>query len=271
MYNRVGKLKMLYLYGTVYNNRNRVLECINSLNKINTQKKFLIVDNYSTDGTYETLKNFQEIEIIRVKCSRGKGRQLAMELARDRASLNDMFMTFDLDTVYSYRFVKAVEWGMSNIDHRTVFISNLCYYDVNFTIPWKDLNNGEDWERMANFCYTGYNVLNVKFNYAENEEVGNKSRERRYAKGFAYLKRQWRNNEDLFMGWGINNLRKLREFIRFLSPKMSKKKLAILSIFFLSVFIIVKLFKKPYSYSDSINRLYVSSHTNTINSDIFSN
>jgi glycosyltransferase involved in cell wall biosynthesis len=92
---------MLYLYGTVYNNANRVLKCLDSLNQINTKKKFLIIDNYSTDGTYELLKEFQNIELKRVKCSRGLGRQLAMELARDQAEINDLFMTFDLDTIYS--------------------------------------------------------------------------------------------------------------------------------------------------------------------------
>lgn len=97
------------------------------------------------------------------------------------------------------------------------------------------------------------------------------SRERRYANGLEYLKRQWHNNVDLFMGWGINNLRKLREFIMFLAPKMSKKKLSVLAIFFLGVFIYVKLFKKPFSYSNSINRLYVDSCAKTINLDLFFN
>lgn len=162
---------MLYLYGTVYNNRNRVLDCLKSLNKINAPKKFLIVDNYSTDGTYEILKGLQEIEIKRVKCSRGKGRQLAMELARDRAEINDLFMTFDLDTVYNPSFTKAIEWAIKNIDHHTVFISQLCYYDVNFKVPWRDINNGEDWERSAHFCYLGYSVTKAKFYFADNEEV----------------------------------------------------------------------------------------------------
>ena len=259
---------MLFLYGTVYNNSNRVLKCLDSLSKINTEKKFLIIDNYSTDGTYEILKEFLNVEIKRIKRSRGKGRQLAMELVRDEAGIDDIFMAFDLDTIYSPEFIKAIEWGVKNIDHNTVFISHLCYSDVNFKVPWKDLNNGEDWERLAHFCYLGFDVVKITFNYAENEEVKNKSRERRYAKGIAYLKRQWKNNIDLFVGWGINSLTKLREFVRFLAPKMSKKKLSLLFIFFSIVFLRVKLSKKTYSYSDSINRLYVDSKSKIINSEV---
>lgn len=191
-----------------------------------------------------------------------------MELAKDRAGINDLFMAFDLDTVYFLDFVKVIEWGIQNIDQQTVFISHLCYFDTNFKIPWKDLNNGEDWERMAHFCHAGYTVIDVKFNtiYAANEEVKNKSRERRYARGLVYLKRQWNNNVDLFIGWGIDNRRKLREFLGFLKPKMSKKKLFFLNMIFVVVFMFVKLSGKSYSYSDSINRLYVDSKSKTINS-----
>ena len=260
---------MLYLYGTVYNNANRVLKCLDSLNQINTKKKFLIIDNYSTDGTYELLKEFQNIELKRVKCSRGLGRQLAMELARDQAEINDLFMTFDLDTIYSSEFTKAVEWAIKNIDHDTVFISHLCYSDVNFKVPWKDLNNGEDWERLAHFCYLGYGVIKASFNYAENESVKEGSRERRYANGISYFKRQWNNNIDLFMGWGIDSLRKFREFIRFLAPKMSKRKLSFLAIFFCIVFVTVKLFKKTYSYGDSINRFYVDLNSKALSNAEF--
>ena len=262
---------MLYLYGTVYNNRNRVMDCLNSLSKINIPKKFLIIDNYSTDGTYEILRSFPDVEIGRVKCSRGLGRQLAMELAIDKAKVSDLFMTFDLDMVYNLNFVKAIEWGINHLDHKTVFISHLCYYDVNFTVPWKDLNNGEDWERLAHFCHLGYVVLNANFVYAENENVKGMSRESRYASGIEYLKRQFRNNIDLFMGWGIDNINKLRELVRFLEPKINKRKLTLLSIFFLGIFLYVRLFKKPFSYDNSINRLYVSTNWKTINTDQFLN
>lgn len=263
---------MLYLYGTVYNNSKRVIKCLESLRKIRTEKRFLIVDNFSTDGTYEILKEIEDVEIIRKECTRGKGRQLAMELAREKAGADDMFMTFDLDSVYSKEFVKAIEWGLENIDKNGVFMSFLCYYETNFSIPWRNLNNGEDWERFAHFCHAGYKVVNVKANsnYAENEEVTNISRERRYASNFAYYVRQWKNNVDLFMGWGIDTTKKLRELIHFMRPKVSHKKFILLFFLFIVVFSYVKILKEPYSYGSSMNRIYVDLNSSFLDSSLFS-
>jgi glycosyltransferase involved in cell wall biosynthesis len=261
---------MLYLYGTVYNNRNRVVKCLESLQKIRAEKRFLIVDNFSTDGTYEILGAIDGVEIIRRKCSRGKGRQLAMELAKDKAGADDLFMTFDLDTVYFEEFVKVVEWGLKNIDKKTVFCGSLCYYETNFSIPWKDLNNGEDWERSAHFCHEGYNVINVKFKseYAENEKVLSISREKRYAKNYGYYARQWKNNVDLFRGWGINSIHKLRELFHFMRPKVSRKKFILLIGLFLVVFLYVTIFKEVYSYGRSMNRIYADLNSSFIDSRV---
>ncbi|MEM3846191.1 MAG: glycosyltransferase [Candidatus Parvarchaeota archaeon] len=94
---------MLYIYGTVYNNANRVKQSMGSMMKINVEKSIYIIDNYSTDGTYEILKElskkYPNIYIKREKCSRGKGRQLAIEIGKNKADDNDLFMTFDLDTI----------------------------------------------------------------------------------------------------------------------------------------------------------------------------
>ena len=76
---------MLYIYGTVYNNKDVVGDSISSLNKVKLPHKFLIIDSFSTDGTYEILKDLENgynMEVKRVRCSRGIGRQLAMEMAR---------------------------------------------------------------------------------------------------------------------------------------------------------------------------------------------
>ncbi|WP_337860797.1 glycosyltransferase [Ferroplasma sp.] len=103
---------MLYIYGTVFNNAQYINKSIKSMAKINTEKKFLITDNFSYDGTFEKLnelKNEYNIEIKRVKCSRGKGRQIAMEMAYEESKDNNLFMFFDLDTIYPDFFVKLVE------------------------------------------------------------------------------------------------------------------------------------------------------------------
>lgn len=66
----------LYIYGTIYNNINRVLLSLESLQQIK-YKKIFIVDNFSNDGTYEALKDNRSnynLEVIQIKCNRGRGR-----------------------------------------------------------------------------------------------------------------------------------------------------------------------------------------------------
>jgi len=51
---------MLYIYGTVYNSRKRVLQSLNSIIGIKIEKSVYIVDNYSSDGTFELLRKNQD-------------------------------------------------------------------------------------------------------------------------------------------------------------------------------------------------------------------
>ena len=66
-------------------------------------KQIFIVDNFSNDGTYEALKDNManyNLELIQIKCNRGRGRQLAMEMAMKIATDSDYLMTVDFDTIY---------------------------------------------------------------------------------------------------------------------------------------------------------------------------
>jgi len=245
---------MLYLYATVYNNKNEIINSIESLNKIDIEKEFLIIDNYSYDGTYEILekiKNKYNIKLKRHKCTRGKGRQLAMELAYNESNNDDLFMMFDLDTVYTPLFIEFIENGIKILNKNEIFLNHLCYKEPNFKVPWKDLNNGEDWERMANFIHSGYifTGVNVKYNQLVNNYIG-KNREKRYAKGINYYKRLIKNQIDLFRGWNISNYKNLKSYIKFSNAKKSH------FIFLFIIFIYIKIFDNAYKYSDEINILY---------------
>ena len=102
--------KLLFIYGTVYNNANRIQECLESIKNINYSQIF-IIDNNSTDGTYEFLednKNKYKLTFRRLKCNRGVGRQRSMEMAMEVSSPNDYLMTLDFDTVYDVSFVDFV-------------------------------------------------------------------------------------------------------------------------------------------------------------------
>ncbi len=254
---------MLYIYGTVFNNQGTLINSIESLSKINIEKQFLIVDNFSTDGTYELLGKIKEkynIVIKRIKCSRGSGRQIAMEIGYDKATNEDLFMTFDLDTTYTSRFVTLIEYGVKILNHNEIFLNQLCFKQTNFKVKWKDLNNGEDWERMANFLYSGYRITNVREKYYDlgNNYAGRK-REKRYATGINYYRRIIKNQIDLFRGWNISSYKNLKQFMEYADAKSSH------FIPLLLILIYIKLFNHVYKYSDEINILYVKHKMEFIN------
>ena len=247
---------MLYIYGTVYNNKNIVINSIESLSKINVEKTFLIVDNYSNDGTYEILNGIKDqynIKLKQIKCSRGLGRQKAMEIVSEESKDDDLFMTFDLDTICNDIFIELIEYGIQNIDKKSVFLNQLCYKEVNFDIPWRDLNYGEDWERKAHFIYSGYTLINIniQLNLLLTNEEYNNNREKRYANGIIYYKRLIKNNIDLFRGWNINSYKNLKLYMKITSAKKSY------FIFLLLILVYIKLFDNVYKYSDDLNIVYV--------------
>ncbi len=246
---------MLYIYGTVYNNRKTLINSIESLSRINIEKQFLIVDNFSNDGTYEALdklKGKYNISVKRMKCSRGLGRQKAMEMAYNQATDKDLFMTFDLDTIYTSKFVKSIEYGVKILNNNEIFLNQLCYKSPNFNIKWMDINNGEDWERMANFLHAGCKIITVRDKYFDLgiNYVGEK-REKRYATGLTYYKRVIKNQIDLFRGWNISSYKNLKQFIKYTDAKNSH----FIPLFLILIYI--KIFNHVYGYSDEINILYV--------------
>ena len=93
-----------------------------------------------------------------IKCSRGKGRQLAMEIAKEYSSDEDLFMYFDGDTIYSEYFINIINKKLKIIKKNEVFLNDMCYRQVNFKIEWKDLNNWEDLERNVHFLYEGFSI-----------------------------------------------------------------------------------------------------------------
>jgi glycosyltransferase involved in cell wall biosynthesis len=62
----------------------------------------IVVDNYSTDGSYEILKEFADpgrIRLIRAKSTRGKGRQIAFENSKGKYVIANL----DMDDVFKPR------------------------------------------------------------------------------------------------------------------------------------------------------------------------
>lgn len=76
---------MLRIYGTVYNNADLAEKCLESISGLR-QYRIYAVDNFSTDGTYNILKRHKEVRIKRLKCSRGKGRDVALSMLLKEAA-----------------------------------------------------------------------------------------------------------------------------------------------------------------------------------------
>lgn len=246
-------LFVLYIYGTVYNNVNRINECIESLSKIDTEKQFLIIDNLSEDGTFEKLLNLKiDLKLKQIKCSRGKGRQLAMEIAKEYSTDEDLFMYFDGDTIYSKYFINIINQKIKVIKKNEVFLNHMCYKNVNFKIEWKDLNNWEDLERNVHFLSEGFLIprLNdVEFEKLYDNEVLKYNREKRYSHGFKYFQRRLKNQIDVFIAMGAKFTTDYFFYIKYVSSSNIAKPIDFL------LFLYVKIYKKYIRYYKIKNNL----------------
>jgi hypothetical protein len=189
------------IYGTVFNNAITVLQSLKSLTNI-PYKKMYITDNFSTDSTYEILTKYQNeyrLEIIRIKCNQGMGRQISMELAMQECSETDYLMTMDFNTIYGENFVIYINDIIKEPRENAVFNNFLSLKNAN-SISWRNLNNGEDWERMAHFVDHHFNVYLKSDLTIHNQEVYG-SRDRRYAIGIHYYYRTFINTVELQRSW----------------------------------------------------------------------
>jgi glycosyltransferase involved in cell wall biosynthesis len=88
---------------THFNNAATVKQSLESiLNQINDDYEVIVVDDKSTDGSYEILRRFEsmgKIKLIQAKCSRGKGREIAFENSRGKYIVANM----DMDDVFKPR------------------------------------------------------------------------------------------------------------------------------------------------------------------------
>lgn len=215
---------MIFIYGTVYNNANMLESVFESIENIDEEKSFYYVDNFSNDGTWEKLKSLQgkyRLTIMRRKCSRGKGRSLAMNMAKSKSSEDDMFMYVDLDSPFSKIDIERLNWYIKHLEKKSVlFGTHLCYKGTNFSVDWRDLNYGEDWERMAHFISSGFNIINFSKDgvWGKNEEVTS-YRELRYSHGISFLLRSLRNLVDIEIGSNFVNFKEYSHQFRSKIPR----------------------------------------------------
>lgn len=200
---------LISIYGTVYNNARMIKRCLSSLVRALTEfdekYELVVVDNYSTDGTFEILKEFarrhRNVKLFRAKCSRGKGRDIAL-----KNTSGDYVFRIDFDEVFEREFKLVVD-KLKQLCTRGTLWSPYGFSTRDTSVEmiggWRNLNLGEDWEFVARAIARGVSAKQICIPpFSLTEKV--KLREMRYAKGFSYRKRKIRNIIDAIRGCNLD-------------------------------------------------------------------
>jgi len=250
---------LISICATVYNNGNRVRASLDSVIRqfpdFSKNFEFVIVDNYSTDNTYEILcryaKKYKNIHLYRAKCTRGRGRDIAL-----RKAVGKYIFYVDLDTVYYPTLSMIVYGALTKMRNKlgrmqVGIIKRQTLINVG---GWRDLQASEDTELTARTISRGGKFLIVPVKICENEIVKkDKFRVERYSNGtYKKIKLLLRTAEDTIRGNGINKIAEI------------KSKSPLYDLAFKLIYLKVKFqHKKIYRYSKKYNNVkYVALNVN---------
>ncbi|MCG2735988.1 MAG: glycosyltransferase [Candidatus Methanoperedenaceae archaeon] len=140
---------------TNYNTEDVIEDCLNSIiSQIDENNyEIIIVDNKSSDKSPQIieryLNKYKNIKLISMRCSRGKGRQIAFEKSK-----GDYIIQIDCDTIYRSEFKKFIETYEKNEFDFCIHAHYCGIYPKELLSRvggWKDLNYAEDvdlWMRL---------------------------------------------------------------------------------------------------------------------------
>jgi len=225
------------IYGTVYNNARTVnmtlCTLLDALPDFEDHYELVITDSFSSDGTWEILqrwsKAFKNIRLLRVKSTRGKGRDIALQHAE-----GDYVLYIDFDVVFEKEFGRFID------KLRRLCVNRELYYPYGFSTKetsitiggWRDLNYGEDWEFIARAIANGVkvqHVLTIPFNV--NERVDRGFRETRYVRSrISHGLRKIRNYIDAVRGCNLHP----EHFVQHILPDLHELKVS--SLLFILVY-----------------------------------
>ncbi len=141
---------------TTYKTGETIKEFIKPLLNSKYMDEIVIVDNLSNDGTLETLKNFG-INPISIRCTRGKGRQIAIEHSKF-----EIIVMLDADLIYNGidDIIKSFE-SSDKIDklwvlNKKMKISEDDYYNISLVIGKKEIFQGLGGYPDLNYAEDGY-------------------------------------------------------------------------------------------------------------------
>lgn len=133
-----------------HNNKNVIFRCIDTLLKFNSRYKYevIVVDNNSTDGSYEALKNKyikKEIKILRnEKNGCASGRNIGVDAAKndyilfldsDQWALHDYWLDIYLDILDKNKFIGAVAWSAGWFNKKGYAYKYVAWYEHKYLQP----------------------------------------------------------------------------------------------------------------------------------------
>lgn len=221
------RVPLISVYTTVYNSVHTVEKSVKSLAKAldGLSYEIVVVDNYSTDGTYEVLMKLSKkypIRVYRVRSTRGLGRRLAARLSSGK-----YLVYADLDCFYTETLRKLVRIHLNSVfkDSKCLDII-ICPKEILDADSFQDLNRSEDVELVARLTKKGlvYTVpqlrsapKQLRYELRETRHKAEKLlptyvSERRYSSNLArYLKRELFNKVHYIMGTGFSPSKFVRE------------------------------------------------------------
>ncbi|MGC9133366.1 MAG: glycosyltransferase [Nanopusillaceae archaeon] len=184
----------LGIYGTVYNSADTVRQTIEDLKK-KLKYDFIIsvCDNYSRDGTYEILKEYDFVDVFQKRSSRGLGRQYALEHLIKNYPDVDFIFYIDFDLIFFEKINDLIK-GLINIYQEGSFYGHFASYDTYKEllkkVKWRDMIVAEDFMFDLDIIRAGFKLYNVLLPFAINQE--REHRERKYTSGgLKYIKRMF--------------------------------------------------------------------------------
>jgi len=185
------------IYSTVYNNSRTLEESLKSI--FRPEYDIIVVDSCSNDGTHEKLMDLRQelnLKIIRKRCSRGEGRNLALKEATNASRTAYV----DLDAIYNENFHILLT---SEVNRLFVSTGQWSYFGKKEEClergGWRDLNEGENDEFILRVGVEKVAPVIIGIN----QRFKHSDREKRYAKGIELWKREFSLKVDEIRGYGL--------------------------------------------------------------------
>lgn len=117
----------------VYNEKDTILGIINSVKFVKIDKEIIVVDDFSTDGTREILRNLEDVKVIYHNRNKGKGTAIRTAL---KHITGDIVIIQDADFEYDPndypRLIKPITEGKTEVVYGSRFKGNGNFLPMSF-------------------------------------------------------------------------------------------------------------------------------------------